>query len=190
MSVTQRKKSRLSRREWLACAMDVLSKEGGARLNISPLCQKLGVTKGSFYAHFENQADFVAQLIGYWDEAFTQSVINKIDELKDQPANERLLALMRLLHNTQSAGYDSAFRAWSAQDLTVAKGVEMVDRRRFEYIRAIFRDMGFSGAQLDVRTRLFVVYHSSDLGMRLPPSDLDGDEEIELRHSVLTNPGQ
>ena len=166
--------------------MDVLSKEGGARLNINPLCQQLGVTKGSFYAHFESQADFVGQLIGYWEEAFTQSVINKIDELKGQPASERLLALMRLLHEKRLAGYDIAFRAWAAQDLAVAKGVEKVDRRRFEYLRAIFRDMGFSGAELDVRTRLFVVYHSSNQGMRLPPSGLDADEEIKLRHSILT----
>lgn len=36
----------------------------------------------------------------------TQSVINKIDELKGQPANERLLALMRLLHDKRLASYD------------------------------------------------------------------------------------
>lgn len=186
MSVTQEKKCRLSRREWVTRAMDVLSKKGSARLNINPLCQQLGVTKGSFYAHFESQADFVGQLIGYWNEAYTQIVINKIDELKGQPANERLLTLMRLLHDKQLAGYDMAFRAWAAQDLAVAKGVAEVDRRRFEYIRTIFRDMGFSGAELDVRTRLFVVYHSSDPEIRLPPSGLDADEEIKLRHSILT----
>ena len=115
--------------------MDVLSKDGGARLNINPLCQQLGVTKGSFYAHFESQADFVRQLIGFWDEAFTQSVINKIDELKGQPANERLLALMRLLRDKRLAKYDIAIRAWAAQDLAVAKGVKKVDRQRCNYLR-------------------------------------------------------
>ena len=190
MAVTLKKRIRLSRTDWLARAMNVLSKEGGARLNINPLCQKLGVTKGSFYAHFESQADFVRQLIEFWDEAFTQSVINKIDELKGQPANERLLALMRLLRDKRLAKYDIAIRAWAAQDLAVAKGVKKVDRQRFNYLREIFCDLGFSGAELDVRTRLFVVYHSSDQGMRLPPSGLDADEEIKLRHSIFTNPRQ
>jgi AcrR family transcriptional regulator len=187
MSVKYRKEGRLSRNDWLANAMEVLSKQGEARLNINPLCKKLGVTKGSFYAHFESQADFVAQLIGYWDEFFTQVVIAEIDKLSGQSAKVRLLALMRLLHKERLANYDIAFRAWAAQNLIVAKGIEKVDRRRFEYIRSLFCEIGFSGAELDVRARMFVIYHSSDQGVRLPPSKIDADEEIKLRFSILTN---
>ncbi len=61
VGVTSNKRTRFSRVDWLARAMDVLSREGGARLRINDLCQELGVTKGSFYAHFEDRADFVRQ---------------------------------------------------------------------------------------------------------------------------------
>ena len=190
MTADTQTRSRLSRRKWLALAMDVLSTDGGARLNITPLCQKLRVTKGSFYAHFESQADFVEQLIGYWEEAFTQSVITRLEEMHTQPAGDRLLKLMQLLHDNQLARYDIAFRAWAAQDLSIARGVEQVDRRRFEYVRSLLQEMGFSGSELDVRTRLFVVYHSSNAGMRLPPSRLEADDEIRLRHAILTRQSQ
>ena len=66
IAATLKKRTRFSRTDWLARAMDVLSRKGGARLRINDLCQELGVTKGSFYAHFEDRADFVRQFVAYW----------------------------------------------------------------------------------------------------------------------------
>ncbi len=166
--------------------MGAVSREGGAKLTIDSLCRNLGVTKGSFYAHFVNRADFVRQFVAYWTENFTQSAIEAIDELEDATAEARLLALMQLIHRKRMAGYDVAVRAWATHDLVVAQGVQETDRLRFEYIRRILHDMGFRGVDLDLRTRLFVVYHSSDQRMRLPPSGLDADEEIRLRHAFFT----
>ncbi len=186
MTTRSKRKKRLSRNDWLALSMDVLSREGGAKLNVNNLCQALGVTKGSFYAHFKDRADFVAQFVAYWAETFTQSVVNVIDELADAPGEARLLALMRLLHRQRLARYDISVRAWGAQEPKVARAVRKVDSLRFDYIRRIFHDMGFRGADLDLRTRLFVVYHSSVEGMRLPSSRLKADEEIRLRHAFLT----
>ena len=186
MRTKSKRKKRLSRNDWLARAMEVLSREGGAKLNIDNLCQALGVTKGSFYAHFEDRTDFVAQFVTYWAANFTQNVADAIDELEDLPAEVRLLELMRFLHRTRSARYDVAVRAWAAQEPEVARAVRRVDARRFDFVRRIFHDMGFRGAELDVRTRLFVVYHSLDEGMRLPSSGLKADKEIKLRHAFLT----
>ena len=129
MRSTQRK--RLSQIDWLALAMGAVSKEGGAKLTIDSLCRKLGVMKGSFFAHFENRADFVRQFVAYGAENFTQSVISVIDELEDQTAEARLLALMRLLHRKRMAGYDIAMRAWATHDLIVAQGVQETDKLRF-----------------------------------------------------------
>ena len=147
-----------------------------------------GVTNGSFYAHFRDRADFVAQFVEFWAEHFTQTVITAIDKLGDGPPGERLLALMQLLHREQSAAYDVAVRAWATHDPVVACGVAEVDKQRIEHIRGIFYDIGFRGADLDKRTRPFVVYHSMELGMRLPPSEFDAEEEVRRRHELLTRP--
>lgn len=181
-------KRRMSRSEWLARAMEVLSREGGARLNVNNLCEALGVTKGSFYAHFENRADFIRKFVDYWSENFTQNVVNAIDELKDRTPQERLLALMQLLQGENLARYDIAIRAWAMQETEVSEGVENVDALRFEYVQSIFRDMGFRGRELDVRTRIFVVFHSTCAGMRLPPSRQQTHKEIALQHAFFTRP--
>ena len=188
MPETSGRKSRLSTNDWLALAIDVVSREGGAELRIDTLCRKIGVTKGSFYAHFNNRADFVDQLVNYWADTFTQSVVTAIDKLEDRPPQERLLALMQLLHWEKMSAYDIAVRTWAANNVDVARGVEEVDRLRFGYIRQIFHDMGFRGPELDMRTRLFVVYHSVQSAMRLPPSELDAEEQIVLFHEFLTRP--
>ena len=168
--------------------MEVLSRDGGARLNVNNLCEALGVTKGSFYAHFENRSDFVRQFVEYWADNFTQHVVKTINELKDSTAQARLLALMQLLHREKLARYDIAVRAWAAQEKEVARGVQKVDALRFEYIRSIFYEMGFRGVDLDLRTRLFVVFHSTYAGMRLPSSRQDPKEEIESLHAFFTRP--
>ena len=50
--------SRLNKNSWLALALDVLAQEGRAKIQIEYLAKKLGVTKGSFYAHFQDRNNF------------------------------------------------------------------------------------------------------------------------------------
>ena len=63
--------SRLDRKARLTRALEVLGKQGAGELTVESLARQLGVTKGSFYWHFKDRADFFRQLIEYWDEHFT-----------------------------------------------------------------------------------------------------------------------
>ena len=186
MSPTRKRNGRLTRSKWLNEAMHVLARGGPSRLNVALLCEKLGVTKGSFYAHFESRNDFVQQLLNHWSNEFTQSVIEAMDELEAQSAEDRLLALMRLLHREQVGRYDVAIRAWAAQEPEVAISVEKVDRQRFDYVRSIFYDIGFRGLDLHLRTSVFVFYHTAEAAMRVPPSGVDSDEELTHLFRFLT----
>lgn len=181
-------KKRLSKHDWLERSIDLLSQEGDAKLRISPLCKALGVTKGSFYAHFEDRADFVRQLLQFWADNYTEKIACAIDALKDKPAESRLLTLMLTIHREGAASQDIPFRAWATHDADVAKGVKEIDRRRFEFVRQLFHEIGFRGAELDLRTRLFVVYQSASAGVYLPESGLKAETEIKRRHAFLIRP--
>lgn len=186
MTTKSKRKKRLSRHDWLSLSIDVLSQEGGAKLNIDHVCHELGVTKGSFYAHFKNRSDFIEKFVIYWAETYTQSVIDGMNEFENSTAEMRLLALMRFLHRNRSGRYDFAIRAWAAQEPLVAKAVRKVDGQRFKYIGQIFHEMGFRGAELDLRTRTFVVFHSAVGSIRLPSSQTKADKEIRLLHAFFT----
>ncbi|MFA3918845.1 TetR/AcrR family transcriptional regulator [Ruegeria hyattellae] len=177
---------RYDRERWLETALKVLAKEGGARLRIDSLVKSLGVTKGSFYHHFKSREEFVRELIDFWSREFTQSVIAEVNE---QPgtASERLLKLTRRIEADGLDQFDIAFRSWAAQDPMVAKALKVVDLQRYEFVRGVFESIGFSGDDLDMRVRLFLVFVSARRSVYIPRGACDAADEILLRHEFLTS---
>ena len=155
----ERSKNRLNKDSWLALALEVLSQEGRARIQIEYLAQRLGVTKGSFYAHFPGRREFIASVAAYWADTLTVNELEKLSAAEGT-AEEKLLLLMQAIKNYQLEKYDIVMRAWALDEPLVAKQVEKVDRLRFEYIKSLFSEMGFKGAELKMRSMLFQAYHS------------------------------
>ena len=176
---------RFDREAWLQTAMDVLAKEGQAKLHVENLASKLGVTKGSFYHHFEDREDFVLAILDYWSTVFTERVNAEVDE-SGLPASERLLLLMKMIDHDGLDRYDAAFRSWAAQDPAVAKVVKKVDRSRFEFVRSMFAEMGFKGNDLDERTRIWLVFHCSQRTVLLPGRSKADPKVIAYRHDFFT----
>jgi len=182
-----KKTKRLSREEWLLLALEALAKEGQAMLRVDRLSKKLGVTKGSFYWHFKGRDDFVMALPDYWSTEFTKRVVKEIDRVKGD-AEHRLFELMKLLNKEKLVRYDVAVRGWASQEPKVAKVVKKVDEQRLSYIRSIFADMGFRGRQLEMRTRIFVVFHSMELGLFDRGTEEKRYKLLKLRHKFFTRP--
>jgi len=149
--------ARLSREEWLARALEVLGRKGAGELTVESLARQLGVTKGSFYWHFKDRADFFRQLIEYWDEHFTQTVIAEISGL-GTPPEERLLELMQLVHTKRLDRFEMPVRAWAQQNPALAPLVRSVDKRRIVFVRSLFLGMGFDEDEAEMRTRIFLTY--------------------------------
>ena len=56
--------------------------------------------------------------------------------------------------------YDLQMKAWAKADPAIARRVRQVFRLRLKSSWNIFREMGFRGEDLELRTRLFIGYHS------------------------------
>jgi len=149
--------ARLSREEWLARALEVLGRKGAGELTVESLARHLGVTKGSFYWHFRDRADFFRQLIEYWDEHFTQTVIAEISRQGGSP-EERLLELMRLVLSKRLDRFEMPVRAWAQQNPALVPLVRRVDRHRISFVRSLFLEMGFDEDEAEMRTRVFLTY--------------------------------
>ena len=155
----KRSKSRLNKDSWLALALDVLAQEGRAKIQIEYLAQKLGVTKGSFYAHFKDRKDFITNVAVYWADTLTVDALNTLSQVEGE-GEEKLLLLMQAIKDYELERYDIVMRAWALDEPLVAVQVEKVDRIRFKYIKSIFVEMGFTGSELEMRSMLFQAYHS------------------------------
>jgi AcrR family transcriptional regulator len=103
------------------------------------LAAGLNVSRGSFYWHFKDIADYRAQLLQVWQERATEQVIRDIDATVVGLA--RLTYLMKLAFN-EDRSLDRAIRGWASTDVEAAKVVAAVDARRIAYIAELLRDSG------------------------------------------------
>lgn len=145
----------LSREEWLDAALEVVSRQGGAKLRIDALVRQVGVTKGSFYWHFKNRDDFVRCLIDYWHERYTLTVSDHLDRIEGTP-HEKLGILMDMVFVERLTRYDLAIRSWAAAYPELQPLVKRTDDHRLKYLRQLFAGIGFDREGADLRSRVFL----------------------------------
>jgi AcrR family transcriptional regulator len=118
---------RLSAEDYFPEALAVLGEQGSQALTIAALCERLDVTKGSFYHHFGGMPGFVDQLLAYWEREHSERLI-AISKSQPDPTL-RIATLTELGVNLPHAS-ESAIRAWGRSSPDVAEVVERVDKRR------------------------------------------------------------
>lgn len=182
-----KKKNRLSQEAWLALALETLAGEGKARVEIDHLAAKLGVTKGSFYSHFKDKQHFIHSIAVYWAETSTLSPIEKVVH-SQKTGEEKLLALMRIIRESDLEKYDLVMRVWALDEPLVAEQVEKVDMLRYEFVRSLFSEIGFVGEELEMRTMLFQAFHSVSNALKGRFFDENRLKHEELRHRLFTQP--
>jgi AcrR family transcriptional regulator len=181
-----RQRIRRSRDEWLAAALEVLSRDP-SHLRIDEIANQLGVSKGSFYWHFEDRTAFAVALAEYWKDTLTESIRDTVHSMQGSP-HERLLTLMKLIEESGVGKHDLAVRAWARHEQAVLPIVRQVDRMRLKEVRNIFSDMGFEDPELAMRVRLFVVYHAFKDVLTVPLSRKASLEMRERVHAFFVRP--
>ena len=122
---------RLTKDDWITHGLRTLANDGANALKVGPMATKLKVSRGSFYWHFRDIADFRSQILRSWQERSTDQVIRELEAAKAEP--DRLKHLMRRAFAAKR-NLDRAIRSWAAEDEGVAKIVASVDARRVAYI--------------------------------------------------------
>jgi AcrR family transcriptional regulator len=130
---------RLSKADWIAHGLRVLARDGAKALKVGPLAEALKVSRGSFYWHFRDIADFQAQLLQHWQESATDQVIRSLDARKGDP---RLMRELMQSAFTSGRRLDRAIRSWAAEDRAVAAIVASVDAKRVSRIAALLVEAG------------------------------------------------
>jgi AcrR family transcriptional regulator len=122
---------RLTKSDWIEHGLRTLANGGANALKVGPMATKLKVSRGSFYWHFRDIADFRSQVLQSWQERMTDRVIRDLEAAKAEP--DRLKHLMRRAFVTKRS-LDRAIRSWAAEDKDVATIVASVDAHRVAYI--------------------------------------------------------
>jgi AcrR family transcriptional regulator len=146
---------RLDRSRFLEAAFEVLCETGWQDVRISTLCSRLGVTKGSFYWHFEDHEALLLAVLAAWEEAGTDQIIVTVEATALPPA-ERLRVLLHTVfaESTRNDRIEAAIRAWAAADPRAAATVARVDERRLGYVRDLLQAIGHRRAVATHRSAL------------------------------------
>ena len=143
---------RFSREDWLHQALEVLAAQGPGKLNIQTLCQALGVSRGSFYWHFEDREAFIRALLDLWHEEYSARIPDII-EAGGGTGREKFGRLVQAIFDLDATRFDMPIRSWAMQEPEIADLVRRTDRFRLDYINKLFGDMGFRGRERAARAR-------------------------------------
>jgi AcrR family transcriptional regulator len=176
--------SKLGRQDWIDLGLRVIVEGGVEAVRVEPLAKLLDVTKGSFYWHFKNRDELLEAILHDWVSRETDSIIEKV-EVAGGDASAKLLYLFELA--IQDDGQvENAIRAWAVNDSKVAAVLNQVDRRRLDYTKDLFLEVGFTPFEAMVRARMayYSLIGEYTLGTRTNQSDrLAG---VRLEHIILT----
>ncbi|MCP4329924.1 MAG: TetR/AcrR family transcriptional regulator [Alphaproteobacteria bacterium] len=148
----------LGRGDWIDTALAILVSDGIDAVKITRLADTMGVTRGSFYWHFENRADLLDALIGRWEAKNTSAVVAAVETAAD--LTEGILALFDAWMDVGrfDPGLDSAMRDWARRSSRVRATVDDADKRRVDVIAALFERADYDPAESIIRAR--VIYFS------------------------------
>lgn len=116
---------RFSKEDWLKAGLDQLAQHGPDGVKLANLCKALGRTSGAFYFHFNDHADFVAELLASWEKTHTDDIINASESYPEQLN----ILVMDLDHEIEIA-----MRLFGYQNRTVASKLEEVDEKRIAFL--------------------------------------------------------
>lgn len=152
------KAKRLEIADWVDAGLDLLARGGVESVRIDELARVLGVTKGSFYWHFEDRAHLLRSMLEKWRRQATLAVIERV-ESSGAPAH-RLRELLDLPVRASGAkrgkNLELAIRLWANHDPNAAAAIEEIDQHRLLYVASQLRANAVPEA--NVGARAFLLY--------------------------------
>ena len=179
------KSKRVSKTEWLDKALEVLETKGVEGVRVEGLARQLGIAKSGFYWHFKDRQDLLKQMLDYWAHEFT-AVVTQNPELNQGNPEQRLEQTMRMIQEYGLTRLEVVIRAWAQSDPIAARVLNKVYEMRLDFLREIFKDMGFRGDELEMRTQLFTCYHTWESSMFGKQPKAKKEKLLKLRHALFT----
>ncbi len=129
---------RLTKSDWIKHGLRTLAHQGANALKVGPMAATLEVSRGSFYWHFRDIAEFRSALVQSWQEQTTDQVV---EELAGHAEPDRLKHLLRRAF-ADKRHLERAIRSWAAHNEEVAAIVAQVDSTRIAYIANLLAAAG------------------------------------------------
>lgn len=150
--VKKKERSTLSAGDWEQQALVLIAEQGIRAVAVELLARRMGVTKGSFYWHFQNRESLIEQSLIRWEKHDAANLQTSLGAIEDP--RERLRSFFRrtgrekLTHNVYSS------LCMASDHPQVEPLLERVAARRMKHIEKAFEEIGFAPQEASHRARL------------------------------------
>ena len=144
---------------WLDAAYAMLIEAGVDAVKVMPLAERLGLSRTSFYGHFDSRQALLDALVDRWREHNTGRLVAQTRAYAESIA-EAMFNLFDcwLRPELFDAKFDFAIRTWALGDPGLKAVLEATDQERIEAIAAMFARHGYGEEQ--ARVRAYAVYYT------------------------------
>ncbi|MFD0690522.1 TetR/AcrR family transcriptional regulator [Actinomadura fibrosa] len=170
--------TRLSAQDWARAALKAIADGGLAAVAVEPLARTLGVTKGSFYAHYRNRDELITAALAQWAQGHGEEGLTEFAAIAD-PAR-RLRELLTVVVQSVQPLAPSVHLSLlgDRSDPRVRDAVRQVNRARLDLLARTYRELGLSPDRATSRAR---VAYAAILGLaHLAQTDPDAPDSAAL----------
>jgi AcrR family transcriptional regulator len=142
--------ARTSKQDWLVAGLQILAEHGAPGLTIDRLTMALGLTKGSFYHHFQSLSGYRAALLDYIESKIAEQVA----ATAQAPSPAAGIAQLFDPLAAPAPALEVALRAWAWQDDEVRAVQARIDERRAQRAHSFCRQIAEDDEQAVLMSRL------------------------------------
>jgi AcrR family transcriptional regulator len=185
------KRRRLTRQDWIDAAIDRLIKNGVDAVRVEPLADIIGVSRGSFYWHFNSRRELLEAILDTWREHQTRRIVERIRQDRKLAPIQRLARLRMLPPRTrtsaEAAAFELAIRAWAMRDKLVRKIVDQVDAERVKFTGSLLIDASMAKSEAQYWALIGYAY---TLGESMLRANMTDHQILECRSRLLATQTQ
>lgn len=151
-------RKQLQRFDWLQQALELFVAEGIEAVRITRLADELGVTRGSFYWHFENREDLIEALVRFWKDKNTPAISRTVESAAS--LEDGILGFFEICVDTRQFDprLDLALREWARRSMSIHQRVNAEDTARIDALRDLYARFDYPMPDALIRAR--VLYYS------------------------------
>ncbi len=136
-----------TRGDWVRLALHTMAHHGLAEVKIDKIRSQLGVTRGSFYWHFESRDALIAAALEHWHHHSTTEVLEKLRTSPD--AAVRLRRLFRGAYRDIESGLVFSSLAAASTDPRVYATLERITGARLAFLQECYELLGCPPTQAE-----------------------------------------
>ncbi|PXX71431.1 TetR family transcriptional regulator [Nocardia tenerifensis] len=176
--------TRLSAQDWARAALKAMADGGLAAVAVEPLARTLGVTKGSFYAHYRNRDELIEAALAEWVRTHGEGGLAEFAAIAD-PARRLRELLTTVVRSVQPLAPSVHLSLLGDRnDPRVGAAIREVNRARLELMTRTYRELGLPPARAAHRAR---IAYAAILGLlHLAQTDEDPPGSAALSNEATT----